>query len=152
MARVKLFSIEQAEKALPLVKRIVSDIVRTFKDRERKIDARRKLPLTPQPGSASEDEALRIEREMETLEEEIVRYHEELSEIGVELKDFSSGLIDFYSRYEDRIVYLCWKLNEGESLAWFHELHAGFRGRQPLTPDNRAKFKGLEAGEKWVEV
>jgi hypothetical protein len=150
--RVKLFSIDQAEKALPLVKRVVTDIVRTFKDREKAIDARRALPLTPPPASAAEESALKLERDIESLEAEIVRYHAELTEIGVEMKDFRLGLIDFYSRFEDRIVYLCWKLHEDDTLAWYHELHAGFRGRLPVTPANRTRFRGLEPGEKWVEV
>jgi len=150
--QVKLFSIDQAEKALPLVKRIVGDIVRTFEDREKKIDARRELPLNPAPGTAAEDAAFKLESEMESLEAEIVRYHQELVEIGVELKDFKLGLIDFYARYEDRIVYLCWKLHEADTLAWYHELHSGFRGRMPVTPANRNKFQGLKPGEKWVEL
>jgi hypothetical protein len=32
---------------------------------------------------------------------------------------------------DDRLVYLCWKLGESEVLHW-HELDAGFRGRQSL--------------------
>jgi len=49
-------------------------------------------------------------------------------------------------------VYLCWKLGEDETLAWWHELSGGFRGRQPITPSNRPRFKGLENGEKFVEL
>lgn len=152
MPRVKLFTIEQAEKALPLVKRIVEDIVKDFDEREKRLLERQKLPRQPTPGSASEEHAFKLEREMDQYEEEIRRYQEELGLIGVELKDFRAGLIDFFSRYEGRIVYLCWKLDEGETLAWWHDLNAGFRGRQPITPSNRHRFKGLEPGEKFVEI
>jgi hypothetical protein len=33
---------------------------------------------------------------------------------------------------DDRVVYLCWKHGEPEVLYW-HELDAGFQGRQSLT-------------------
>jgi hypothetical protein len=33
---------------------------------------------------------------------------------------------------DGRLVYLCWKYDEPEVLYW-HELDAGFAGRQPLT-------------------
>ena len=152
MPRVKLYTVDQAEKTLPLVKRIVTDIVANFKEREQRLLERQGLPQHPAPGSANEERALKLEQEMDYYENEIQRFHDELEQIGVELKDFQLGLIDFFSRYEGRIVYLCWKLGEGEALAWWHDLRAGFRGRQPITPDNRSRFKGMEPGEKFVEL
>ena len=56
----------------------------------------------------------------------------EIVESGIEIKDPRRGLIDFPSLKGDRIVYLCWKLGEGASIAWWHEVDAGFAGRQPL--------------------
>ena len=55
----------------------------------------------------------------------------ELEEIGCELKDVHTGLLDFRSLREDRVVYLCWRLGEDEIRFW-HELDTGFAGRQPL--------------------
>ena len=56
----------------------------------------------------------------------------EINEAGVQLKDYSRGLIDFPSRRGDRIVLLCWQLGEGDEIEWWHEVEAGFAGRQPL--------------------
>jgi hypothetical protein len=150
--RVKLFTIEQAEKALPLVKRIVADIVRTVEEREKRMLERRGLPQQPMAGSGHEEDAFRLEREMDHLEGDVRRFQGELEAIGVEIKDYRVGLIDFFSRYEGRIVYLCWKLDEGATLSWYHDLRSGFRGRLPITPANRDRFKGLEPGEKFVEL
>ena len=55
----------------------------------------------------------------------------ELDELGVELKDPDTGLIDFRSRRQGRVIYLCWRLGEGR-IEWWHELDAGFAGRRPL--------------------
>jgi hypothetical protein len=152
MARIKLFSVEQAEKALPFVSRIVGDIVKSVEAREQRISARQKLPAHPTPGSDNEERAFALEREVLQFEDDVRRYQAELDAVGVEIKDYRIGLIDFFSRYDGRIVYLCWKLDEGETLAWWHDLQGGFRGRQPITPSNRTRFKGLQPGEKFVEL
>ncbi|MGH9916215.1 MAG: DUF2203 domain-containing protein, partial [Pyrinomonadaceae bacterium] len=51
--------------------------------------------------------------------------------IGVQIKDYEQGLIDFPSLKEERVILLCWKLGE-EKIEWWHEIDAGFIGRQPL--------------------
>ena len=63
---------------------------------------------------------------------EIGKMTTELHELGVQLKDYSRGLIDFPSMKDGRIVLLCWQLGEAEQIEWWHELEAGFTGRQPL--------------------
>ncbi len=50
---------------------------------------------------------------------------------GVLVKDIDQGLLDFPARHEGRIVFLCWKHGE-ERVEYWHELRAGFAGRQPL--------------------
>ncbi len=54
-----------------------------------------------------------------------------IEELGVLVKDFDAGLCDFPHKRDGRVVYLCWKLDEKE-VAWWHDLNAGFGGRQPL--------------------
>ena len=56
----------------------------------------------------------------------------ELHETGIELKDHTNGLIDFPSMRAERVVYLFWKLGEPHKIEWWHEMDAGFAGRQPL--------------------
>jgi hypothetical protein len=51
--------------------------------------------------------------------------------MGIEVKDLVSGLIDFPALKDDRVIYLCWKYNEG-SVQFWHEVEAGFAGRQPI--------------------
>jgi hypothetical protein len=52
-------------------------------------------------------------------------------ENGVEIKDIDTGLVDFRSLRDGREVYLCWKFGENQIQFW-HELDAGFTGRQEL--------------------
>ena len=54
-----------------------------------------------------------------------------LQDMGIEVKDLGAGLIDFPALRDGRVVYLCWKYNEGLVQFW-HEVEAGFAGRQPI--------------------
>ena len=54
-----------------------------------------------------------------------------LGDRDVEVKDPERGLIDFRSERDGRVVFLCYLLGEPDLLYW-HELDAGFAGRQPL--------------------
>jgi hypothetical protein len=124
------FSLEQANSTLPLVKRIVRDIVRTHSEvlkcqqqLERPAGGRQQQRQQPTP----QETQGQLERHMTRLED----YVEELTEVGAELKDYQMGLIDFTGRHQGRDVCLCWKLGE-DRIAYWHELDAGFAGRQPV--------------------
>ena len=63
---------------------------------------------------------------------EIGKLTTEIADEGVQLKDYSRGLIDFPAMKGERVILLCWQLGEGDQIEWWHELEAGFAGRQPL--------------------
>ncbi|MCA1827003.1 MAG: DUF2203 domain-containing protein [Myxococcales bacterium] len=58
----------------------------------------------------------------------------EVAELGVEVKA-ADGLVDFRSKLNGRVVYLCWKFGEERVTHW-HELEAGFAGRKPIPPES----------------
>jgi len=47
------------------------------------------------------------------------------------IKDVNLGLLDFPALRDGREVYLCWQYGEDE-IAFWHEIEAGFAGRQPI--------------------
>jgi hypothetical protein len=55
----------------------------------------------------------------------------DIEDLGVLVKDFDLGLCDFPHKREGRVVLLCWKQDE-EEVSWWHDLDAGFAGRQPI--------------------
>ncbi len=63
---------------------------------------------------------------------EVGKLTTEIHNLGVQLKDYSRGLIDFPSMRDGRVVLLCWQVGEGDEIEWWHEVEAGFAGRQPL--------------------
>jgi hypothetical protein len=50
---------------------------------------------------------------------------------GAQIKDINTGLLDFSALKDGREVYLCWQYGE-EDIAFWHEVEAGFAGRQPI--------------------
>ncbi len=54
-----------------------------------------------------------------------------IQEMDVLIKDINLGLLDFPALKDRREVYLCWQYGEGE-IAFWHEVEAGFAGRQPI--------------------
>ncbi len=60
------------------------------------------------------------------------KFTTELHQTGIELKDYERGLIDFPCMRNDRIIYLCWQIGDGNEIEWWHETDAGFAGRQRL--------------------
>ena len=55
----------------------------------------------------------------------------ELEAMEIVLRDLDRGLVDFPALREGREVYLCWVEGEDE-IGFWHELEAGYAGRQPL--------------------
>jgi len=101
---VRRFSLEQANSALPLVRRIVADIVQVHALASKRRDALERTTGTK--------EAVTAQQELEAAIERLEDLVGELDDVGAELKDYQSGLVDFVGRHEGRDVYLCWKLGE----------------------------------------
>ncbi|HEX8646249.1 MAG TPA: DUF2203 domain-containing protein [Thermoleophilaceae bacterium] len=55
----------------------------------------------------------------------------DLQEQQIVLRDLDRGLVDFPHLREGREVYLCWIEGE-EEIGYWHDLDAGYGGRQPL--------------------
>jgi hypothetical protein len=119
----KHFTLEQANRSLSLVRRIVGDVVVTHQ---------RFLRLQDQLEKASAKDQPFLQKDLELAMNHLEDYVDELSEIGCDLKDYQSGLIDFTGRHQGRDVCLCWKLGE-EKISYWHEADTGFAGRQPVS-------------------
>ena len=56
---------------------------------------------------------------------------ERIEEMGVLVKDLDTGLVDFPTLFEDREVYLCWRVDESDIAHW-HGVEEGFAGRKAI--------------------
>jgi hypothetical protein len=127
----KYFTPDEANRTLPLVRRIVEDIVRAYGDWK---DALRRYELAAaaqRPGEAESPQAVATRERVDEVARTINGYIAELEQVGCVLKGFDDGLVDFRGRVDGRDVWLCWRLGEPGVTHW-HELHEGYRSRRPL--------------------
>jgi len=124
------FTVEDANRTLPLVRRIVGDLVRDYWRWQEKIREFEEVAANRIVGEPNEH-ADRLEIEAQQLAREIDGYVAEIRELGVQMKGFDTGLVDFPGEIDGRPVLLCWQLGE-ESVQYWHEENAGFAGRRPL--------------------
>lgn len=116
---IKYFTPLEAKKTLPLVRKIVDDIL---------IEGRELKSLLQ-----SEERTVDIETKIELKKDMILEYIEELSEIGCFFKDwnFEYGLVDFPSVIDGEEVLLCWRSDE-EEIKFYHGHAEGFKGRKKI--------------------
>src|ERR1700674_3883909 len=97
----RIYTLEEANAALPQVRKLVERIVERFhqlpelQEQARVADYKTSRPTAgPEAELEVAEDALRLER------------------LGVALKDAQTGLIDFYSYREGELIELCWLLGE----------------------------------------
>jgi hypothetical protein len=154
---VRVFTIEEANALVPRLTVLVGAQLELGEEIQQLVAALWELigsegtPPTEVPEGAPRSRAEVIDitilqsdttavREMkQKLGQSVQRYREgwqEVQETGVVVKDTSTGLLDFYGRIDDRLVWLCWKYGE-DAVEWYHELDTGFTGRKPLAEVRR---------------
>ena len=119
------FTIEQANAALPTVKPLLQKL-RDARDLLTDEEAHAAL-ADAAPGNGGGEPGTQVGEAFLELRRLLLA----LQEAGIVVRDIDRGLIDFPAIIDGREVYLCWELGEDE-VAWWHELDAGYRGRQGL--------------------
>ena len=132
----RFFSLDEANRMLPLVRRIVDDIVERYAAMQPWVARVEALDAAERRGSRGRE----LSAELEERAKEVDALVTELQDLGCSFKGFGEGLVDWYSLYAGRPVFLCWKRGEPE-IGWWHQIDAGFAGRQPILPTQRHAFR-----------
>ncbi len=122
ITETKYFTPSEAKKTLPLVKKIVKDI----------LDTTREMRLI------AEDVDGKIEssntwNQIQKMVSEVNGFIQELEEVGCLYKDwnFTIGLVDFPSIIDSREVYLCWRSDE-DDIKFYHGIEEGYSARKSI--------------------
>ncbi len=125
---MKIFSVDEANALLPQVRPLLVAIKRgrgrllTFQESVKEAAAGAELG-----GGGIPDGSRYV-----TILMKLASDTAELDALGIQLKDYERGLIDFPSLRDGRVVLLCWQLGDGDQIEWWHDVEAGFAGRQPI--------------------
>ena len=125
---MKVFSVEEANALLPTVRGILLRIQRAHGRILSFQSAAKHAAEGAEQGGGGMPDGPRYVSLLIELSSRIG----ELETRGVQIKDYARGLIDFPTLRDGRVVLLCWQIGEGDQIEWWHDVEAGFAGRQPL--------------------
>jgi hypothetical protein len=120
---IRLFSRDEAERMLPLVRSIVRGMMEDHAERQALLDRL-------DPG----DEVARVRPEIDALTDRLVEGARELERLGAEFKGVELGLVDFPTLRDGQLAYLCWQYGEDRIRFW-HSVETGYAGRRLLVED-----------------
>ena len=129
---MQLFTVDQANRTLPLVRKIVEDVVREHRRWQEAVVELDLVSAGAQP-ALPDPRVVALEKRIQKMAREVDGFQAELESLGIQLKDRRIGLIDFPSELDGRPMLLCWQLGE-PSVQFWHDLDSGYAGRQPLLP------------------
>lgn len=86
----------------------------------------------PAPGDHLYDEAFIASLTREEKLELIRGLGQAILDRGIVIQDIRRGLIDFPAWRDGREILLCYQLDDGDTIRWWHNLADGFAGRQSL--------------------
>lgn len=122
----RYFTLAEADSLLETVRPLMRAILAA---RQRVVDAQPDLwpVLEKAIGNGGSRKAGALLADFEVIQNNVRL----IQDLGLEVKDINTGLVDFLARRDERDVYLCWQYDEPRITHW-HELDAGFAGRQQL--------------------
>lgn len=122
----RLFTVEEANDLLKVLRPLVHELLAT-RDHLVKRNPSLQSTLRKLDGNGGNRGSSEIVRLFDHLHKQV----DQIQGYGALVKDVNSGLLDFPAEREGRVVFLCWRHDEPVIQYW-HELNAGFPGRQPL--------------------
>ena len=127
----KIFTTDEANRMLPLVSRIADDLVATYADVNRALQAFEAEKALTEADPAREPLLRQRDREVADVLDRFQNLIEEIEALGGTVKDYEAGMIDFYGDVDGEIVYLCWQRGEPQITHW-HGLDEGSGKRRAL--------------------
>ena len=127
----RLFTLDEANRLLPLVRSIARDAVASYRATKDAIRALQRLKAAP---AALAAETARQERRIERHLDELRRLVAELDDLGCRLRDYERGAVDFPAAVLDGqalFVVYCWELGDRRVTHW-HSEDEGHESRRPL--------------------
>lgn len=124
----RYFTIDEAEKILPDVENKLKILLGLRKT----IQLMRSVKISYEEASQENYvQSMKIQKEYHRLLAEFYDNLIQLEEMGCLVKDMEVGLVDFYSVYKGREIFLCWRSGE-RGIGHWHEVSGGYVGRKPI--------------------
>jgi hypothetical protein len=133
MNQLKVFTLKEANDTLPRLTPMLQEL-RVTREVILKLEVEIDTLEILADKNSNEGISPSVSRKVEEYTKLVNRFYaliDEIHETGCILKDVDMGLVDFYTLYKGKVVYLCWRAGESEVGFW-HDIGGGFATRQPL--------------------
>ena len=120
------FTLQEANKALKVIRPLM-DEVQTIRKKILENQPEAWPAIEKSAGNGGNRALSNMVQDFEKLDALI----HQIQDTGAQIKDINTGLLDFSALKDGREVYLCWQYGE-DDIAFWHEIEAGFAGRQPI--------------------
>ncbi len=122
----RYFTLEEANSALEVIRPLMNEVQSI---RAGIIEHRPEIwpAIEKSAGNGGNPVLSKLVKDFERLDSLLHR----ILATGAQIKDINTGLLDFSALRAGHEVYLCWKYGE-DKIEFWHELDAGFAGRQPI--------------------
>lgn len=127
MTRTKHIALDTANKMLPLLKSIATEVKALW----REIRAAKHVLSTDMDMNAEEQDSMR--EELQKGVDRLTEVLDEIERLGCAVESYSEGVIDIPSVLEGREILLCWKCDEDE-IRHYHLPGEGFDNRVLINP------------------
>jgi hypothetical protein len=132
--RLTIFSIDEANRVATEIRPELERAARMKREHdqiESRVGVLKIVTVDATGDNPDARELTALANRLEQLRFQIAGAIEAIHRRGCLLKDIERGLVDFYALSGDRLVFLCWQMNEPEVAHW-HTLEGGFSARRSL--------------------
>lgn len=129
---LKFFTIEEANRMIPFLRRILEEIRSKRREAyEKQLMLEESLKMVWKGEGPAIKGFFQLKEELEFILDEIQEKLNTIDKYGCIIKDAEKGLVDFPALIKGQEVYLCWRIDE-ERISYWHGLNEDFSGRKPL--------------------
>lgn len=121
-------SLKEAQEILPIVRKNVIKLMRINKA----LSLLKSVEIQYDDAYLTLMYNLRFNKKHHKLSYDFFKLLEELHAIGCRVKDLENGIVDFYSIFEGREIFLCWSIRDTEIKYW-HEATTGGESKKPIS-------------------
>ena len=147
-AILKFFTLDQANKMLPLVDSIAIDVTNTWEEiMKGRTDLDRFDNCQKKAGSLSESDKEKmseVRSDVNALVDRINAYIKELEALGIYVESYRCCILDFPALYRGRKIQLCYTPSMTKEILFWHELDEMENDRQPITEEMRGALKSID--------
>ena len=127
---MKVFRLEEATALLPVVRPLVAELVESRRDLAiGMLEVEAAVRMQSEPPTTGR--AATLSDRIRNIQMRVIDLLEKIQSNGCVVKDVDLGLVDFPAMRGDRLVNLCWKLDE-PVISFWHGMDEGFAARKPL--------------------